>query len=232
MTSGHDINAVPFGGSLGDEFKRVWEAIRANQVVPTAGQRVSRTTGGTMVRTVGKAGAPTSAAPGTAATGGAQAVWTFRDDQRPSTHAMSAVDADGWIIKPWVAVSGQVGTFGNMLLAPLTNADIEAAKSAWGAGGFAQTFTYPDGYLAGTVGKWGGVSIANPGYIGNGTPGKWQSPRQLPLVSSGTPAHFIALELSAPFPAGFYTDIQSGLVDLPEIHHIQIHPPVSWIPTP
>jgi hypothetical protein len=50
MTGGHEKNAVPFGGTLGDEFKRVWEAIRANQLVPTAGQRVSRTTGGTMVR--------------------------------------------------------------------------------------------------------------------------------------------------------------------------------------
>jgi len=50
MIGGHEKNAVPFGGALGDEFRRVWEAIRANQLVPTAGQRVSRTTGGTLVR--------------------------------------------------------------------------------------------------------------------------------------------------------------------------------------
>lgn len=48
-TGQHDESAVPFGGKLGDEFRRIWRAINGNQIVPSAGQRVSRTTRGTVL---------------------------------------------------------------------------------------------------------------------------------------------------------------------------------------
>jgi len=49
-TNDADIYKQPFGGSLGDEFQRVWKAIKANQVIPAEGMKVSKTTGGTILR--------------------------------------------------------------------------------------------------------------------------------------------------------------------------------------
>ena len=44
-----DIYKQPFGGALGQEFQRVWHAIKTNQIVPSVGLRVSKTTGGTIL---------------------------------------------------------------------------------------------------------------------------------------------------------------------------------------
>jgi len=38
-----------FGGELGKEFDRIWEAIRENRVVATKGQRIKRTPSGTII---------------------------------------------------------------------------------------------------------------------------------------------------------------------------------------
>lgn len=50
---------VPVGGVLGDEFKKVWQEIERNKVIPAKGQRVSHTTNGTIIRNVGEAGETT-----------------------------------------------------------------------------------------------------------------------------------------------------------------------------
>jgi hypothetical protein len=41
----------PFGGELKAEFERLWAAVRANQIQPTAGQKIRRTTSGTILET-------------------------------------------------------------------------------------------------------------------------------------------------------------------------------------
>lgn len=50
-TNAHNEAGVQLGGIVGDEFKKVWRAIRENQIVPSKGTRVSRTTRGTTVQT-------------------------------------------------------------------------------------------------------------------------------------------------------------------------------------
>ena len=41
----------PFGGELGKEIERIWKAIKANQVQPSPGVKVTRTTNGTTLKT-------------------------------------------------------------------------------------------------------------------------------------------------------------------------------------
>ena len=47
MINDGDKYDQPFGGNLGAEFQRVWTAIKTNQIVPSVGMKVSKTTGGT-----------------------------------------------------------------------------------------------------------------------------------------------------------------------------------------
>lgn len=51
MIDGSDIYKQPFGGALGQEFKRVWHAIKTNQILPAPGLRMSKTSGGTVLHT-------------------------------------------------------------------------------------------------------------------------------------------------------------------------------------
>jgi hypothetical protein len=49
MINGADKGKVPFNGELGKELRKIWDFIRANQIVPTKGQKVSHTSKGTVV---------------------------------------------------------------------------------------------------------------------------------------------------------------------------------------
>ena len=50
MSKGADSNPVPFGGEVGKELDKIWQAIRADKIVGSPGVRVSRTTGGTFLK--------------------------------------------------------------------------------------------------------------------------------------------------------------------------------------
>ena len=238
MTSVGDINAVPFGGALGAEFERVWAAIRSNQIVPTAGQRVSRTTGGSMLSSPRAAGSAAPApAPRLFRPNGIDRVIAFREWQRLT----GSVDADGWIQLPWVAIDLRGSAPHMMLLAPLSTAEIYSGVSTWGIGGAHFNQMNPTREIlapVGSVGAWGGITIPTPGQIGHNVPGKWQAPFQLPLegypAMSGTPAHFLAVELETPLPAGqmirSITSSLSQTIQIPEIHWIQIYANYTWAP--
>ena len=45
-----------FGGALGEEFSKLWDAVVAGQVIPAPGQNVSRTSRGTIIEPKAKAG--------------------------------------------------------------------------------------------------------------------------------------------------------------------------------
>ena len=51
---------IPVGGLIGEEFKKVYRELERNKIVPSAGQRVSHTSNGTVIKNVGEA---TTAAP-------------------------------------------------------------------------------------------------------------------------------------------------------------------------
>ena len=53
-TNDGDIYKQPFGGALGEEFQRVWKAIKTNQIVPGVGMNISKTTGGTILQPLAK----------------------------------------------------------------------------------------------------------------------------------------------------------------------------------
>lgn len=50
-----------FGGALGEEFSKLWDAVVAGQVIPAPGQNVSRTSRGTIIEPKAKAGGGTAA---------------------------------------------------------------------------------------------------------------------------------------------------------------------------
>ena len=47
---------IPVGGLIGEEFKKVYRELERNKIVPSAGQRVSHTSNGTVIKTAGEAG--------------------------------------------------------------------------------------------------------------------------------------------------------------------------------
>ena len=47
---------IPVGGLIGEEFKKVYRELERNKIVPSAGQRVSHTSNGTVIKNVGEAG--------------------------------------------------------------------------------------------------------------------------------------------------------------------------------
>lgn len=238
MIDNSDKYKQPFGGNLGAEFQRVWDAIRANQITSSPNIRVSRTTGGTQIHTSHPEPSTITAAAAGGGIDGIEAFYPNDSDTHvryPSTVSgphLPVTDVNGWITKPYVNVLGDY-----ILLTPLTEEDVENARNAWGdfAAGNRIVSRFGFGYPTPSVDY---PTFPHPLYIARNQFGTWQSPYQVPFASpsAGQTSRTLviyAIRLSVPLPQiGSATQMPDPwfVPTLPQITHIQVHPFHKWTP--
>ena len=136
----------------------------------------------------------------------------FRDHVSIIENA-SVIDADDWVIKPYVYLSAAGAHSGHAaLLQPISYAKVIEARGMWSRGVWAASFETPFNSLAGDY-----VDFAYPadGYVGNNESGKWQSPLQLQAVPMAF--HYMNIDPIGPIMSG-------STVVHPMISHIQVFP--------
>ena len=232
--SDKDRNDVPFGGALGNELRKMWDAIRANQIVSSKDMRVSRTTKGTIVEAVGAASS-TTIKNTTGADSGLISISFDVSDQTVTGPLSTTLSGGGGIYpsKPWIEVPVYGGNK-NCLFQPLTRQDFLDAEALWGTQqatdsvvwGWRLAYAYSESY-------WADLVFPKPQYIGHQESGKW-SARIGALDEPIFKNSLLAMPLFDPFPMmpidlTTYTQ-QAYPVTLPMIHYIEMHAYKRWEP--